>query len=86
MSSDQQATGNGAKQAKPSAVEGFKSSSGYLQGPIGDELSDHNPYFGKASIQLLKHHGVYQQDNRDERGRDGKAYSFMVGRPCPAVG
>jgi sulfite reductase (ferredoxin) len=71
------------KAPKPSAVEGFKAESGYLKGPIGTELADQNPFFGKASIQLLKHHGVYQQDNRDERGGDGKCYSFMVRTAIP---
>ncbi len=72
-----------AKEAKPSAVEVFKDESNYLSGPIPQELADENDFFGKASIQLLKHHGTYQQDNRDERGKDGKVYSFMVRTAMP---
>lgn len=72
-----------AKEAKPSAVEVFKEDSNFLSGPIPAELTDENDFFGKASIQLLKHHGTYQQDNRDERGKDGKAYSFMVRTAMP---
>ena len=72
-----------AKEAKPSAVEVFKEDSNFLSGPIPEELTDENDSFGKASIQLLKHHGTYQQDNRDERGKDGKAYSFMVRTAMP---
>src|SRR5690606_31661925 len=34
------------------------------------------------SIQLLKHHGTYQQHNRDERG-SGKSYMFMVRSAIP---
>ena len=71
------------KAAKPSAVEGFKQESQYLSGPIPEELVDENDHFGKASIQLLKHHGTYQQDNRDSRGKDGKSYSFMVRSAIP---
>ena len=71
------------KPAKPSAVEGFKEESNYLLGPIPEDLADENDYVGKASIQLLKHHGTYQQDNRDERGKDGKKYSFMVRTAMP---
>lgn len=71
------------KAAKPSAVEGFKLQSNYLLEPIPEELVDGKDTFGKASIQLLKHHGTYQQDNRDDRGKDGKVYSFMVRTAIP---
>ena len=73
---------------KLSAVEGFKAASQYLRGEIPEELVDGNAFFGKGSIQLIKHHGSYQQDNRDERkaaradGR-GKAYSMMVRTKIP---
>ncbi len=68
---------------KESPVEGFKRESNHLLGPIPEELADGNDFFGKASIQLLKHHGTYQQDDRDSRGADGKAYSFMVRSAIP---
>ena len=82
-------SGSGKKQPKPSAVEGFKADSNYLLEPIGEDLVDGNDFFGKASIQLLKHHGVYQQDNRDDRGaskagaKSGKSYAFMVRSAIP---
>ncbi len=73
---------------KPSAVEGLKLASNYLRGDIARELSDGNAFFAKPSTQLLKHHGTYQQDDRDEReGREGaksqKHYSFMVRTKIP---
>lgn len=71
------------KSAKPSAVEVFKQESNYLRDPILEELVDGNDFFGKASIQLLKHHGSYQQDNRDTRSKEGKSYSFMVRTAIP---
>ena len=52
---------------KVSPVEVFKTESHHLRGDIGTELRDGNDFFGKASIQLLKHHGTYQQDDRDAR-------------------
>ncbi|MDH3718789.1 MAG: NADPH-dependent assimilatory sulfite reductase hemoprotein subunit, partial [Planctomycetota bacterium] len=76
------------KEQKPSAVEEFKAASNYLRGDIPAELVDGNAFFGKGSIQLIKHHGTYQQDNRDERkaaradGR-GKAYSMMIRTKIP---
>jgi sulfite reductase (ferredoxin) len=81
-----------ADEKKLSPVETFKTESNYLRGDIGTELVDHNDFFGKASIQLLKNHGVYQQDDRDARsagrveghvGKVLKAYSFMVRTKIP---
>ena len=71
------------KEEKLSAVEVFKQASSYLLEPIPEELADENEFFGKASIQLLKHHGTYQQDNRDTRKKSGKSYSFMVRTAIP---
>ena len=76
---------------KPSPVEVFKVESNYLRGDIGPELVDNNDFFGKGSIQLLKHHGTYQQDDRDDRaasraaggGKSEKSYSFMVRTKIP---
>jgi len=77
---------------KLSPVEVFKIQSNYLRGDIGPELRDGNDFFGKSSIQLLKHHGLYQQDDRDARaagrtegnkGKAIKAYSFMVRTKIP---
>jgi len=73
--------------AKPSAVEVTKSASNYLAGDIAKELTDGAAGFGKGSIQLLKNHGTYQQDDRETRKKsaDGKKserqVSFMI-RTC----
>jgi sulfite reductase (ferredoxin) len=76
------------KEASVSSVEVFKHESDYLSGDIPSELIDGNDFFGKGSIQLLKHHGTYQQDHRDQRsrGEDGKSkknYIFMVRLKIP---
>ena len=77
-----------ADPAKPSPIEVFKEESENLRGDIPQELVDDNPNFGKGSVQLLKHHGTYQQDNRDNRaaaraeGR-GKDFMFMVRTKVP---
>jgi sulfite reductase (ferredoxin) len=75
-----------ATAAKPSAVEVAKLASDYLRGDIAKELADGAPGFGKPSIQLLKNHGTYQQDDREARKAvDGKKserqISFMI-RTC----
>ncbi len=73
--------------AKPSAVEVTKAASNFLAGDIAKELTDGTPGFGKGSIQLLKNHGTYQQDDRETRKKsaDGKKsqreVSFMI-RTC----
>ena len=76
---------------KLSPVETIKAESNYLRGDLGSELVDGNDHFDKDSTQLLKHHGTYQQDDRDARagGRAGsgvrgdKVYSFMVRTKIP---
>jgi sulfite reductase (ferredoxin) len=47
--------------------ESIKAGSNHLRGHIADELVDESPAFGEDSEQLLKFHGVYQQDDRDRR-------------------
>src|SRR5262249_28836897 len=79
------------EESKLSPVEHFKIESHYLRGEIAEELGDGNDFFGKASIQLLKNHGTYQQDDRDARSesraaggkKSEKAFSFMVRTKIP---
>ena len=79
--------GSSASAAKPSAVEVAKTASNYLRGDIATELVDGAAGFGKASVQLLKNHGTYQQDDRETRKKsaEGKKsareISFMI-RTC----
>ncbi|MDP8987211.1 MAG: NADPH-dependent assimilatory sulfite reductase hemoprotein subunit [Actinomycetota bacterium] len=49
-----------------SKVETIKSGSAYLRGTVAEELATEGP-FGHDSYQLLKFHGIYQQDDRDVR-------------------
>lgn len=77
--------------AKPSPTEGIKEQSRYLRGDLAPELADGLEHFGKTSESLLKFHGTYQQDDRDERGVGGldeegkkkKSYIFMVRTKIP---
>ena len=71
-----------------SAVERFKANSDGLYGPIPDDLAAPVDHFQDESVQLLKHHGTYQQDNRDlrkERKKEGlgKLYTMMVRTKFP---
>ena len=47
--------------------ETIKASSNHLRGLIKDELVEDAPVFSDDSEQLLKFHGIYQQDDRDRR-------------------
>jgi sulfite reductase (ferredoxin) len=81
--------GPDAGSAKPSPVELAKAASRYLLGDIPQELADGAAGFGKASIQLLKNHGTYQQDDREARkkpaggGKSERQISFMVRTRIP---
>lgn len=86
--SDQQAEPS-KPEKKLNPVELLKEQSQFLRGSIPEELQADTPKFGKDSIQLLKHHGTYQQDNRDQRaelrkqGSKEKAYSMMLRTRLP---
>jgi sulfite reductase (ferredoxin) len=47
--------------------ESIKAHSNHLRGFIKEELVEDTPAFGDDSEQLLKFHGIYQQDDRDRR-------------------
>jgi sulfite reductase (ferredoxin) len=60
-------------------VEDLKRNSNHLRGAIAAELANENPAVSKPTSALLKFHGTYQQDDRDQRKQaSGKSYSFMV--------
>lgn len=72
-----------------SKVEQIKWESRFLRGSIADELLEATDHFSEDSVQLLKHHGMYQQDDRDARaelrgqGDKGKAYMMMLRTRVP---
>jgi sulfite reductase (ferredoxin) len=74
--------------SEQSKVEAIKRESDHLRGHIAEELQEATTHFTEDSIQLLKFHGMYQQDDRDiraERRKQGleKAYSMMVRARIP---
>lgn len=64
---------------KPSKVEGLKERSNFLREPVASELLLDTTHFSEDAIQILKFHGSYQQDDRDNRikGQE-KDYQFML--------
>ncbi|MDL5046529.1 NADPH-dependent assimilatory sulfite reductase hemoprotein subunit [Oscillatoria amoena NRMC-F 0135] len=72
-----------------SPVEEIKDKSNYLRGTLAETLADTTKtHFSEEEYQLLKFHGSYQQDDRDQRAalkREGKdkAWSFMLRTKTP---
>src|SRR5919202_600050 len=64
---------------KPSKSEGLKERSNYLREPVATEVLQETTHFTEDGIQILKFHGSYQQDNRDNRVKgQEKDYQFML--------
>lgn len=68
----------------PSANEGIKSGSRFLRGTIAEDLADASTgAISESNSQLTKFHGLYLQDDRDQRsalkkaGKE-KAFGFML--------
>jgi sulfite reductase (ferredoxin) len=73
-----------SEESQLSKIEHLKAGSRQLRGTIAEELQQPDVPFSEGTEQLLKNHGTYQQDNRDERGGgDGKSYSCMVRSRVP---
>ena len=71
--------------AKRSKVEIIKQESDFLRHPLMEELVTPAMNINEASMQLMKFHGSYQQDNRDMRKFGaGKNYSFMMRTKQPS--
>ena len=77
-------------EAKKSKLEPLKEASRQLRGTIQEEMDEDIDHFSGDAIQLLKHHGSYQQDNRDLRNAKdadgnklGKQYGMMIRSAIP---
>lgn len=66
-----------------SPLETAKRQSRLLRGSIGDELATPDVPFSEDSAQLLKFHGVYQQDDRDLRRGGTRTHIVMVRAALP---
>src|SRR5215469_17335254 len=69
-------------------VEEIKAESRALRGTIQESLAADTTHFSEDEYQLLKFHGTYQQDDRDQRAarkaqNQDKAWMFMVRSKLP---
>jgi sulfite reductase (ferredoxin) len=81
-------TENNSPPEKLSAAEAIKLNSHFLRGTIAEELSQPSDKFNKDNSALLKFHGTYQQDDRENRvkqegGKSLRQYIFMVRSAVP---
>ena len=71
-------------QKKVSKIEKLKEKSNYLREPLLTELKQDTTHFTEDAVQLLKFHGSYQQDNRDNRVKgQEKDYQMMLRTRSP---
>ena len=78
------ATPQNSKKAKVSRVEKIKEQSNFLREPLLTELQQDTTHFTEEAIQVLKFHGSYQQDNRDNRVKgQEKDYQMMLRTSSP---
>ena len=68
--------------------ERIKAGSRQLRGTIAEELGQETPAFTEDAAQLLKFHGIYQQDDRDKRKEARKRgldrhYQMMIRTRIP---
>jgi len=65
--------------------EKIKAESRGLRGTLGEEVGNSQRYFTDEAEKLLKFHGIYQQEDRDERKIDRKAdhHQFMIRSKLP---
>ena len=62
-----------------SKFEKFKEGSEFLKEPLATELKNESDHFTNDAVQLLKFHGSYQQDNRENRKTGkGKDWQMML--------
>jgi sulfite reductase (ferredoxin) len=76
-----QAENRSHEQAAESKVEVIKRESNFLRGTIKEALEDGKTSFSEENVQVLKFHGVYQQDDRDLRKqlrKEGKDRHYMM--------
>ena len=65
------------------SLESIKQDSLHLRGTLVRELADDSATVNDDNAQILKFHGLYQQDDRDRRRGGDREYVFMVRASLP---
>ncbi len=61
-----------------SKFEEFKKESNFLKEPLSSELINDADHFTNDAVQLLKFHGSYQQDDRENRSSGKRDWQMML--------
>ena len=70
---------NASPASAPTKLEALKAASDHLQEPLASALENDSRQFTDAAVQILKFHGSYQQDNRDNRRKgEDKDWQMML--------
>ena len=70
---------------RSSKVEHLKVRSGHLHEPLASELANDSDHFSEDAVQILKFHGSYQQDDRDNRRKgESRDWQMMLRLRSPA--
>jgi len=64
-------------------IEAIKLNSEYLRVPLEEEMKNDEVFVSNDAVIVLKYHGSYMQDNRDNRKKGEKEYSFMLRLKSP---
>jgi sulfite reductase (ferredoxin) len=88
MTSNESDDDVGAADGAPSKVETVKRASDHLRGGLGEALASPSvTHFDESDSVVLKFHGVYQQDDRDQRVKRGapreKSWQMMIRLTMP---
>jgi len=79
MSPSTVAASTSSPSAGISKFETLKAGSGHLREPLASELLNDSPSFTDGAVQILKFHGSYQQDDRDNRRKgEEKDWQMML--------
>jgi sulfite reductase (ferredoxin) len=71
-----------AEPGKADKAEATKENSRQLYGTVAEELRNAEPKFSGPNVAVLKHHGTYQQRDRDHHGEESGSM-FMVRTRIP---
>ncbi|MEM9266154.1 MAG: sulfite reductase, ferredoxin dependent [Cyanobacteria bacterium P01_F01_bin.13] len=63
---------------KVSKLEGIKERSNFLLEPVATEINQDTDHFSADAVQILKFHGSYQQERRDNRVKGHRDYRMML--------
>lgn len=73
------------RELKLNPYEAAKTTANYARHPLVEDMADGSTYVSSESVGIIKFHGGYLQDHRDQRAKgELKKYQFMLRLKMPA--